>query len=48
MEGGMGKCKNCHDPPKKVFHKNCAGCHKDLQKEGKETGPVKCKDCHIK
>lgn len=48
MEGGMAKCTNCHESPKKVLHKNCMGCHKDLQKEGKETGPVKCKDCHIK
>jgi len=48
MEGGMSKCTNCHEPPKEVLHKNCQGCHKKLKNEGKETGPVKCRECHIK
>lgn len=48
MEGGMSKCTNCHDPPKKALHKNCQGCHKKLKNESKDTGPVKCRECHIK
>lgn len=43
-----GTCKNCHDAKpevpkaKNVFHKLCKDCHK------KESGPTKCKTCHIK
>jgi len=48
MEGGMSKCTNCHEPPKKALDKNCQGCHKELKNEGRETGPVKCRECHIK
>jgi predicted CXXCH cytochrome family protein len=52
------KCSACHDPEKSegkkvklmlAFHKNCQGCHKDLQKAGKPAGPTtKCNDCHAK
>jgi hypothetical protein len=52
------KCCECHDPVKSegkvkklmlAFHKNCQGCHKDLEKAGKKTGPTrKCNDCHEK
>jgi hypothetical protein len=31
-----------------AIHENCKGCHKDLQKAGKPTGPTSCKDCHPK
>lgn len=31
-----------------AIHANCAGCHKDLKKAGKPTGPVSCKECHPK
>ena len=48
MEGGMSRCADCHESLKKVLHKNCQGCHKRLESEGKETGPVKCRECHIK
>ena len=51
-------CSECHDPVtskgkvKKLmlaYHKNCQGCHKDLEKAGKPTGPTrKCNDCHEK
>jgi hypothetical protein len=43
-----GSCKSCHDAKpdapkaKKVFHKLCKDCHK------KESGPTKCKACHVK
>jgi hypothetical protein len=48
MEGGMSKCINCHEPLKTALHKTCVGCHRDLKKKGKETGPITCRDCHIK
>ncbi len=43
-----GTCKSCHDAKpeapkaKKAFHKLCKSCHK------KESGPTKCKACHVK
>ena len=51
-------CSDCHDPVKSegnvkklmlAYHKNCQGCHKDLEAAGKPTGPTrKCNDCHAK
>jgi hypothetical protein len=50
------KCSECHleeSADEKVLnfqnamHKNCKDCHRDLEKEGKPTGPwKKCNDCH--
>jgi hypothetical protein len=48
MEGGMAKCGGCHESAKTIFHDRCKGCHSKLKSEGKETGPVKCKECHVK
>lgn len=31
---------------KDAIHENCTGCHKDLKKAGKPTGPTSCKECH--
>lgn len=31
-----------------AIHANCSGCHKDLKKAGKPTGPTTCKECHPK
>ena len=31
-----------------AIHENCVGCHMDLKKEAKPTGPTACKDCHAK
>ena len=51
------KCSACHDAKKSegkkkklmlAFHKNCQGCHRELKKAEKKTGPVKCKECHEK
>ena len=52
------KCSECHDALKSkgkvkklmlAYHKNCQGCHKQLEKAGKKTGPTKkCNDCHEK
>jgi predicted CXXCH cytochrome family protein len=51
-------CSECHDPVKSegnvkklmlAYHKNCQGCHKDLETAGKPAGPTKkCNDCHAK
>lgn len=49
------KCSACHDPEAKkdnadklqnAYHKNCQGCHKQLQ--GKDAPYKKCNDCHEK
>ncbi len=37
--GGPAKLKN-------YFHSTCLKCHKELKKQGKDTGPVSCKGCH--
>ena len=51
------KCSECHDVKKSegkkkklmlAFHKNCQGCHRELKKAEKKTGPVKCNKCHEK
>ena len=47
-------CAVCHKAAditekglKKAYHKQCQDCHKDLEKQGKKTGPtVKCSGCH--
>ena len=49
-------CSECHKvveegekiPLMKAFHENCRGCHRQLDKEGKKTGPVACGECHIR
>ena len=38
-----GKLKKKH-----VMNKLCTKCHKEKKKEGVKTGPVTCKQCHIK
>ena len=52
------KCSECHDALKSkgkvkklmlAYHKNCQGCHKQLEKADKKAGPTKkCNDCHEK
>jgi c(7)-type cytochrome triheme protein len=38
------------DPTKRnlqqAFHRQCIGCHRQLQQEGKKSGPVTCGQCH--
>jgi len=49
-------CKDCHKAKaegktisaKDAFHKNCKGCHDELKKAGKPTGPTACTQCHKK
>lgn len=48
------KCAECHKAEdkgekglKRSHHKNCMGCHKELKKQAKKTGPTtKCSGCH--
>ncbi len=39
------KIKNFH---KEAIHANCKGCHADLKKAAKPTGPTTCSKCHPK
>lgn len=51
------KCMQCHKGKtekgegapllRNAFHRCCMTCHRNLQKQKKPTGPVKCKGCHI-
>jgi len=31
-----------------IYHDNCISCHRDTAAAGKESGPVKCGECHVK
>jgi hypothetical protein len=53
----VNKCIECHDPCesdcevkklKIAFHKNCIGCHREIESEdGSTDAPFRaCKDCH--
>lgn len=37
------------DALKALYHTNCIGCHTDMGKAGKKTGPVEaeCRSCHV-
>lgn len=49
-------CKECHKAKtegkslsaKDAYHKSCKGCHDDLKKANKPTGPAGCTQCHVK
>ena len=49
-------CSECHkaeEAGKKIslmnaFHESCTGCHRQLGKEGKTSGPVACGECHVR
>ena len=49
-------CVECHKDKaegktlaaKDAFHKDCQGCHSDLKKASKPTGPTVCTQCHVK
>lgn len=45
------QCSNCHGLKTKInlrkaFHRQCIGCHSRYKKEGYETGPRLCGECH--
>ena len=53
-------CKDCHKAKKEdskegggiaakdAYHKSCKGCHDDLRKAKKPTGPSACTQFHVK
>jgi hypothetical protein len=49
-------CSECHKVSAEgktvalmnAFHENCTGCHRQLDKEGKKSGPVTCGECHVR
>jgi Class III cytochrome C family len=55
--GGEGQpCSECHKldkvdkklPLRTAFHENCMNCHRQLEKEGKKSGPATCGECHVR
>ena len=34
--------------PKTVMNKQCTKCHKAKRRAGEKSGPITCKQCHIK
>jgi hypothetical protein len=34
--------------PKTVMNKLCTSCHKKYRLQGKKTGPVTCRTCHVR
>ena len=54
VEGTESSCRDCHGEVtadkllsmRDTAHDSCVGCHRDLEKEGKEGGPTKCSGCH--
>lgn len=49
------KCKECHKGKevskaillRNAFHRCCLNCHRELRRQKKPTGPIKCKACHV-
>ena len=49
-------CKKCHGAKRsgntpglrEAFHGQCTGCHRDLIRKEKKTGPTTCGECHRK
>jgi hypothetical protein len=50
------KCQSCHglSPQarrldlKNALHRQCKGCHLLLRQQGRQAGPIECRDCHRK
>jgi hypothetical protein len=45
------RCRHCHDEnasvnSREAFHRQCIGCHRAFDKEGKTAGPETCGECH--
>lgn len=56
VAGEEKKCETCHNKDfknaelnslKGIGHARCKGCHKDMEKAGKNA-PTKCTGCHVK
>lgn len=33
---------------KEIMNKHCVKCHREMKREGKQTGPISCTQCHDK
>lgn len=47
------RCTACHDQETRInlrqaFHRQCVGCHGRAQRQGEETGPRLCGECHLR
>ncbi|MFH1594874.1 MAG: cytochrome c3 family protein [Pseudomonadota bacterium] len=48
------KCLACHGlspqarrpDVKNALHRQCKGCHLQLRRQGRQAGPIACRDCH--
>ena len=43
------RCETCHEKPaslQKAFHYLCITCHDTEKKQGRQTGPRTCGECH--
>jgi len=45
--GSIVQMKESGELKKMQVMKQCQGCHRELGKAGKKSGPVGCRDCHI-
>ena len=34
--------------PKTVMNKQCTKCHREKRRAGEKSGPITCKQCHVK
>jgi len=54
LDGGDAmRCNTCHTDTasldsRQAFHRMCIQCHRNLDKQGMETGPRTCGTCHPK
>ncbi len=46
--GAIGKLKTEGTLKARQVMNECTGCHKAKKEEGAKTGPVSCKQCHVK
>ena len=50
----VAKCQTCHGlrpearrlDLKNAYHRQCKGCHLRLRQQGRQAGPIECRDCH--
>ena len=50
----VAKCQTCHGlrpgasrlDVKNAYHRQCKGCHLRLRQQGRQAGPIECRNCH--
>jgi c(7)-type cytochrome triheme protein len=50
-DGKSANCASCHSKDasidlKTAYHRECMGCHRQLNKQEGDTLPITCQDCH--